>query len=136
MKPSRLLLLLFLAMSLPMFAQTTYTQSQPANCQLADYVCNQIPLGNGNQYSFAAGSKTIYAGAAFTLEVNGVNNGGSITEVSSYPALTIGNQGPFSFTWSANGLTGSVSGYIVVEKVCGRYCWPMAKIQASTVTVN
>ena len=35
---------LILAISLPLYAQTTYTQSAPHNCALSDYVCNGIPL--------------------------------------------------------------------------------------------
>lgn len=123
--------LLFLLSSI-CFAQTTYTQTQPSNCALADYVCNGIPLGGGLVYGFQSGSGYLSAGAGFYIG----SHYGTISKVLvAPPPLRDGNSGPFSFTYSTkDNHNGKVSGSITVLEVHSRYVWPYAVVESSTVT--
>jgi len=119
------------------FAQTTYTQTNPAPCSLATYECNQIPLNAGASYNVQAeyGWSVESAFDLFTVDGNAVY--AKITAITQpAPPLKAGNSGNFSFTWASGSVTGTTSGTIKVENVCHNRCWPQAWIESSTVTVN
>jgi len=112
----------------------TYTQTQPANCTLSDYVCNGIPV-TGGSYGFGSGSGSLTVGSAFSFSVNGEAHYGTITKViQQAPALRAGNTGPFSFAFTTgDGYSGTVSGQVLVKPV-GR--WAYAEIETSDLEVQ
>lgn len=142
-KPLPLLVLLLCTSA---FAQTTYTQSAPQHCTLSDWVCNGIPLSNGNLYQVDGPYAALTTGSFFSLYVGGVSHNGKVTAVKAQPPLTapytckpgtICSTGTLELSFSTtDGLTGTVSANVSIEKVCGRYCWPLVWIESSTVTVN
>ena len=128
------LLLLFSATS--SMGQTYYGQSHA--CSIATYNCNGIPLKGGGAYSFGGGFADIVPKGYFSLAVNGAVENGKITRViKQAPVLRKGNSGPFAFSFeTTGGDTGTVSGMVAVHQVCGKYCWPVAIIESSTVVVK
>jgi opacity protein-like surface antigen len=126
-------------------AAQQYQQHKPQQlCVVATYNCNgiqldRIPLDNDADasYSFGGGSAEIVVGGYFSLTVNGTTENGSITHIDRQPPpLRKGISGPFGFHFALpNGQKGGVVGKITTTQVCGRYCFPVAIVESSSVRI-
>ena len=138
------LLLLILAMSLPSFAQTTYTQSGPITCQVATLNCH-VPLVGGGQYYFLGNPPNAVSNLSLEPADPPMNaytitgNPNDYVKTVAMPDRFVAGEQPLQIEYQVTdpntgiSYTGTVNGTGHWEKP-GR--WYYLHIDSSTVRVN
>lgn len=127
-------------------AQTVYVQSAIQKCEIQKWVCDSIPLHDGNTYQFECKYGTLLAGSPFSLTTEGTTHSGEVIEIVTQPLLTVkqecqkekvcsSGQLKFKFKTTDN-IVGMVNANVSIEKVCGRYCFPLPWLEGSTITIQ